>query len=56
MSFNAYANPVNDKFKCIIVGDSIAVGLGLVDNDCKTLARSGITTKKWFETCQYNPV
>ena len=55
MSFNAYANPVNDKFKCIIVGDSIAVGLSLADYDCKTLARLGITTKNWFETFQYNP-
>lgn len=53
--FHVYSQPESDRYRCIIVGDSIALGLGLATDKCKTLTRSGITSKRWFELFQHNP-
>jgi hypothetical protein len=34
-------------FECLIMGDSIAVGIGQAKPECATIARVGITSKKW---------
>ena len=38
---------------CLVMGDSIAVGIGQSRPDCFTVAKVGITSDKWFK--QYNP-
>lgn len=38
---------------CLVMGDSIAVGIGQARPDCFTVAKVGITSDKWFK--QYNP-
>jgi lysophospholipase L1-like esterase len=35
---------------CLVMGDSIAVGIGQNRPECTTVARVGITSKKWYET------
>lgn len=38
---------------CLVMGDSIAVGIGQARPDCFTVAQVGITSDNWFK--QYNP-
>lgn len=33
--------------ECLIIGDSIAVGVGMQRPECKTIATVGITSKNW---------
>ena len=40
---------------CLILGDSIAVGLGQAMTECRTVAKSGIRSNPWIEQFQYNP-
>lgn len=42
-------------FECLIMGDSIAVGVGQYRPECATIARVGITSEKWFNTHKDNP-
>jgi hypothetical protein len=42
-------------FECLILGDSIAVGIGQAITECRTIARSGISSSKWLEQFRYNP-
>jgi lysophospholipase L1-like esterase len=41
--------------ECLIIGDSIAVGIGQARPECVTLARSGITSENWYRGYAYNP-
>jgi len=41
--------------ECLILGDSIAVGIGQARPECVTLARSGITSEAWYKGYAYNP-
>jgi lysophospholipase L1-like esterase len=41
--------------ECLIIGDSIAVGIGQARSQCVTLARSGITSEAWYKGYFYNP-
>lgn len=41
--------------ECLILGDSIAVGIGQARTECVTLARSGITSEGWYKGYAYNP-
>ena len=41
--------------ECLIIGDSIAVGLGQARSECVTLARAGITSEAWHKGYVYNP-
>ena len=41
--------------ECLILGDSIAVGIGQARPECVTLARSGITSEKWYRGYNNNP-
>lgn len=41
--------------ECLILGDSIAVGIGQARQECVTLARSGITSEAWYRGYAYNP-
>lgn len=41
--------------ECLILGDSIAVGIGQARSECVTLARSGITSEKWYRGYSNNP-
>jgi hypothetical protein len=34
--------------ECLVMGDSIAVGIGQYSPQCKTIAKVGITSKKWY--------
>lgn len=36
--------------ECLVMGDSIAVGIGQHRSDCSIVAKVGITSKKWFYT------
>lgn len=42
-------------FECLIVGDSIAVGLSEVKKECVSVARTGITSDKWYKGFGSNP-
>jgi len=42
-------------FECLILGDSIAVGLGQARPECVTIARVGITSEKWIRGFGTNP-
>lgn len=35
--------------ECLIVGDSIAVGISRVRTECKSIAKSGINSKAWVD-------
>ncbi len=35
--------------ECLIMGDSIAVGIGMNRPDCVTIAKVGITSDKWYK-------
>jgi lysophospholipase L1-like esterase len=35
--------------ECLILGDSIAVGIGQNRPDCTTIAKVGITSDKWYK-------
>lgn len=41
--------------ECLILGDSIAVGISQAMPKCISLARSGITSEKWYRGYSYNP-
>jgi hypothetical protein len=41
--------------ECLIIGDSIAVGIGQVRSECVTLARPSITSEAWHKGYIYNP-
>lgn len=41
--------------ECLIIGDSIAVGLGQARPECVTIARSGITSNRWYKGFGSNP-
>ena len=41
--------------ECLILGDSIAVGIGMNRPDCVTVAKVGITSNKWLETYRDHP-
>lgn len=41
--------------ECLVLGDSIAVGIGQARSECVTLARSGITSEAWYKGYAYNP-
>jgi len=41
--------------ECLILGDSIAVGLGQARPECVTIARSGITSERWVRGFGSNP-
>lgn len=41
--------------ECLVLGDSIAVGIGQARPECVTLARSGITSEGWYKGYAYNP-
>jgi lysophospholipase L1-like esterase len=34
--------------ECLIIGDSIAVGIGMNRPDCAVIAKVGITSDKWY--------
>ena len=42
-------------FECLIIGDSIAVGLGHARPECVTIARLGITSERWVRGFGSNP-
>lgn len=42
-------------FECLILGDSIAVGLGQAKPECTTIARVGITSERWIRGFGSNP-
>lgn len=42
-------------FECLVMGDSIAVGVGQYRPECATIAKVGITSEKWFKTHGENP-
>ena len=35
--------------ECLILGDSIAVGIGMNRPDCTTIAKVGITSDRWYK-------
>jgi lysophospholipase L1-like esterase len=41
--------------ECLILGDSLAVGIGMNRPDCATIARVGITSEKWLSSYQNHP-
>ncbi len=41
--------------ECLVLGDSIAVGISQAMPKCMSLARSGITSEKWYRGYSYNP-
>jgi hypothetical protein len=41
--------------ECLILGDSIAVGLGQARPECVTIARSGYSSKRWYRGFGLNP-
>lgn len=41
--------------ECLIIGDSVAVGLGKARPECIMLARAGITSEAWHKGYVYNP-
>lgn len=41
--------------ECLILGDSIAVGVGQHRPECAVVAKVGITSKKWLETYGQHP-
>lgn len=41
-------------FECLILGDSIAVGIGQNRPTCHVQAKVGITTKNWLRTYGHN--
>lgn len=43
-------------FECLIIGDSIGVGLSTVRPECHAVVRNGIGSKRWLETFIYNPI
>ena len=42
-------------FECLIIGDSIAAGLGQARPECITIARSSITSERWVRGFGSNP-
>jgi len=41
--------------ECLILGDSIAVGIGQHRPDCVTIAKVGITSQNWLSSYQNHP-
>ena len=41
--------------ECLIMGDSIAVGIGMNRPDCATIAQVGITSQKWLSSYKQHP-
>lgn len=41
--------------ECLILGDSIAVGVGQARPECATLARPGITSEAWYKRYESHP-
>lgn len=41
--------------ECLILGDSIAAGIGQARPECVTLARPGITSEAWYKGYAFNP-
>ena len=41
--------------ECLILGDSIAVGIGQYRPDCATIAKVGITSQNWLKSYQIHP-
>ena len=41
--------------ECLILGDSIAVGIGMNRPDCVTVAKVGITSQNWLRSYQNHP-
>jgi hypothetical protein len=41
--------------ECLILGDSIAVGIGMNRPDCITIAKVGITSPNWLRSYQNHP-
>lgn len=39
--------------ECLILGDSIAVGVGMNRPDCSVIAKVGITSDKWYKNYQH---
>lgn len=42
-------------FECLVMGDSIAVGIGMHRPECAVIAKVGITSEKWYKTNKHNP-
>lgn len=36
--------------ECMIIGDSIAVGLSMAQKECVSISRGGITSEKWYKS------
>lgn len=43
-------------FECLVLGDSIGVGIGQQRTDCLTMAKVGITSENWFRQYGDNPL
>ena len=41
--------------ECLILGDSLAVGVGQYRPDCVTIAKVGITSQNWLSSYQNHP-
>ena len=41
--------------ECLIIGDSIALGLAQAKTECVAIVRSGISTRKWYNQFNQNP-
>jgi lysophospholipase L1-like esterase len=41
--------------ECLIIGDSIAVGIGMNRPECATIAKVGITSQNWLHSYQNHP-
>jgi hypothetical protein len=41
--------------ECLILGDSIAVGIGTYRPDCAVIAKVGITSQNWLRSYQTHP-
>jgi hypothetical protein len=42
--------------ECLILGDSIAVGVAQHKPECAVIARVGITSENWYKTFTANPI
>lgn len=41
--------------ECLIIGDSIALGIAQAKTECVAIVRSGISTRKWYNQFHQNP-
>lgn len=42
-------------FNCLIIGDSLGVGISSARPECTAVVRSGITSERWFKEFKFNP-